>query len=157
MKQRIIATLMMSFILSVVATNSHAQNPPNWTPQQLMEPAELAAEIKANGSLPIIYSVGPGAPIPHSTTIGMTNSPEGISQLKAALQTVPKDRNIVIYCGCCPFEHCPNVRPAINVLKELKFTNYHLLNLPDNIKKNWIDEGYPVDQSRSKGKESIKK
>ena len=51
---------------------------------------------------------------------------------------------VVVYCGCCPFEHCPNIRPAMAVLKEMNFTDYYLLNLLRNIKINWIDKGYPV-------------
>jgi hypothetical protein len=39
------------------------------------------------------------------------------------------------------------VRPAIDALKEMKFTNYYLLDLPNNIKKDWIDKGYPVAKS----------
>jgi len=50
----------------------------------------------------------------------------------------------VIYCGCCPFEHCPNVRPAFQLLNEMKFTNQKLLNLSTNLKTDWIDKGYPV-------------
>jgi hypothetical protein len=26
----------------------------------------------------------------------------------------------------------------------MKFTNYRLLDLPHNIKKDWIDKGYPT-------------
>ena len=58
--------------------------------------------------------------------------------------SIPKDTKVVVYCGCCPFEHCPNVRPAIDVLKEMKFTNYYLLNLSHNLKTDWIDKGYPT-------------
>ena len=52
--------------------------------------------------------------------------------------------NIVIYCGCCPFEHCPNIRPAFNLLNEMGFTNQKLLSLQKNIKADCIDKGYPV-------------
>jgi thiosulfate/3-mercaptopyruvate sulfurtransferase len=48
---------------------------------------------------------------------------------------------IVFYCGCCPFNHCPNVRPAFKVLKQMGFTNFKLLNLPENLKVNWINIG----------------
>jgi rhodanese-related sulfurtransferase len=81
--------------------------------------------------------------IPHSINIGMTEHKENVEKLKDSLTNVPRDANIVIYCGCCPFNHCPNVRPAIALLKEMKFTNYHLLNLPHNIKTDWIAKGYP--------------
>lgn len=121
-----------------------AQNPENWTPKQLIEPAELATALNGKKDLPVIVSVGPGATIPNSIAVGMVNNPEGLDKLKAQLKTIAKDKKIVVYCGCCPFEHCPNVRPAITLLKEMKFTNYYLLNIPHNIKRDWIDKGYPV-------------
>lgn len=137
--------LLPIVLLAFFTTRCRAQNAENWTEKQLLEPAALAADISA-GKAPLVISVGPGAPIPHSVAVGMTNSEEGLSKLKAQLQNQPKESKIVIYCGCCPFEHCPNVRPAINALKELKFTNYLLLNLPHNIKKDWIDKGYPLEK-----------
>ena len=127
-----------------MTTSSHAQNPVNWNEKQLLEPADLAKAIAAGKDIPAIISVGPGATIPNSIHVGMVNTKEGIDKLKIQLQGVDRDKKVVVYCGCCPFEHCPNVRPAIDVLKDLKFTNFFLLNLPHNIKKDWIDKGYPV-------------
>lgn len=120
-----------------------AQKPVNWTPDQLIEPAALAKTIESNKDLPLIYCVGPGVVIPHSIDIGMTNDEKNLAKFKDSLNNVPRSSNIVIYCGCCPFEHCPNVRPAIALLKQMKFTNYHLLDLPHNIKTDWIAKGYP--------------
>lgn len=110
----------------------------------MLEPSELAKTLTAGKDVPFIYSVGPGALIPHSITIGMTNDADNVAKLKKELSNVPKDASIVVYCGCCPFEHCPNVRPAIAALKELQFTNYKLLDLPHNLKTDWIDKGYPT-------------
>ncbi len=110
---------------------------------QLVEPAALAKTLQSDKNIPLIYCVGPGVVIPHSVDIGMTNNEKNLQKLKESLDKVPRDANIVIYCGCCPFEHCPDVRPAINVLKEMKFSNYHLLNLPNNIRTDWIAKGYP--------------
>lgn len=118
-------------------------NPENWTPDQLTEPSALAQTLQSNKDIPLIYCVGPGLVIPHSIDIGMTGDKKNLQKLKESLSKVPRSANIVIYCGCCPFEHCPNVRPAIGLLKEMKFTNYHLLNLPHNIKTDWIAKGYP--------------
>jgi|SRR5690348_10918164 len=117
--------------------------PENWTSEQLMQPADLAQALNDNKNIPLIYCVGPGVVIPHSIDIGMTDKPENIQKLKDSLNKVSRDVNIVIYCGCCPFARCPNVRPAIALLKEMKFTNYHLLNLPHNIRTDWISKGYP--------------
>ena len=131
-------------IIIFSALTSLAQNPVNWTDKQLIEPSELAKEISSQKDLPVIISVGPGAVIPGSIDIGMVNNKQGLKKFKNQLSNLPKETRVVIYCGCCPFEHCPNVRPAIDVLKQLEFTDYYLLNLVHNIKTDWIDKGYPV-------------
>ena len=123
-----------------------AQKPVNWTEKQLIEPSELANTTTNKKDIPVIISVGPSATIPTTINIGMVNTPEGLEKLRTQLKGMDKDKKIVIYCGCCPYEHCPNVRPAIDALKEMKFTNYYLLDLPHNIKKDWIDKGYPTDK-----------
>lgn len=121
-----------------------SQNPVNWTSKELMEPAVLARQIQSGKDVPVIISVGPGALIPSSISIGMIKEEENLASLKKQLATLPKEKPVVVYCGCCPFEHCPNVRPAIALLKEMKFTNYFLLNLPHNLKADWIDKNYPT-------------
>jgi thiosulfate/3-mercaptopyruvate sulfurtransferase len=132
------------FLLLLLAQKANAQNPVNWTKEQLLEPAELAKTLATNKDIPLIYSVGPGALIPHSFIIGMTNDEKNLDAFKKKLNGLPKDASIVVYCGCCPFEHCPNVRPAVAALKDLHFTNYKLLDLPHNLKADWIDKGYPT-------------
>ena len=118
-----------------------------WTEKQLMPPAELAAIINDDKSdKPIIFSIGPSAIIKGSINIGMTKEKENLDKLKQQLNKLPKDKNIIIYCGCCPFEHCPNIRPAFELLNKMKFTNQKLLNLPHNIKVDWINNNYPVNQ-----------
>lgn len=128
----------------LIKTNVYAQQADNWTSDQLMQPAELAKTLGQGKEIPVIFSVGPGAYIPHSIHTGSAKEKEHLDQLKKELKKLPKDKKIVIYCGCCPFDRCPNVRPAIRVLKDYKFTNYFLLNLPKNIKTDWIDKGYPT-------------
>jgi len=137
------AAKVFSFLLIVVCGKSFAQNPVNWTNDQLMQPSQLSAEIKSNKKIPLIFSVGPGAIIPNSKDIGMVKDPKNLQKFKEQLSGIPKDTPIVVYCGCCPYEHCPNVRPAIQTLKDMHFTNYKLLDLPHNIKTDWIDKGYP--------------
>lgn len=134
------------FLVMVVCScnNSSAQNPENWTKDQLVEPADLAASIKDGKDVPMMYSVGPGAVIPNSVDIGLVKDEKNLNEFKKQISKLPKSTNILIYCGCCPFEHCPNVRPAIAALQSMHFTNYHLLNLPHNIKTDWISKGYPV-------------
>ncbi|MGV3527719.1 MAG: rhodanese-like domain-containing protein [Flavisolibacter sp.] len=133
------------FLFAFLPLTMCAQQPQNWTGKQLMQPAELAKVIGKKDQ-PVTISVGPAALIPNSVDVGMTNDAEGVSNLKKELAKLPKDKEVVIYCGCCPFAHCPNVRPAIAALKELKFTNYYLLNLPNNIRTDWINKGYPTNK-----------
>lgn len=135
--------IILCVLLILASKKSSAQGRVNWTNDQLIEPSELSATIKSGKSIPVIFSVGPGAIIPNSKDIGMVKEAENLQKFKAQLDSFSKDTPIVIYCGCCPFEHCPNIRPAIQLLKDLNFTNYKLLDLPHNIKIDWIDKGYP--------------
>ena len=139
MRKSFIVALMLLFCIK-----GYTQNPENWTSKELIEPIDLAASLKLQKDLPVVISVGPGAVIPGSLNVGMVNNKEGLDKLRAQLKNVDKQTNVVVYCGCCPFDRCPNVRPAISMLKEMMFTHYHLLNVPDNIKTDWIDKGYPV-------------
>lgn len=136
------AAALLSLCFFFLAAN--AQPSVNWTQDQLLEPSELAKDLAANKSLPLIFSVGPGAIIPQSITIGPAHDTQNFAYFKKNLSTLARDTPIVVYCGCCPFAHCPNVQPAIEALKEAGFTKYKLLNLPHNLKSDWIDKGYPV-------------
>jgi thiosulfate/3-mercaptopyruvate sulfurtransferase len=130
---------------SVAQNDSSAPEP--WTARQLMAPADLATTINnAAGKKPLIICVGPGSLIKGSINIGPAKEKQNLVKLKKELTGLPKDRDIVIYCGCCPFDHCPNIRPAFTLLNEMKFSNAHLLNLEHNIKLDWVDKGYPQEK-----------
>jgi hypothetical protein len=144
MKNLQLSILFILTSLLFFCLESQAQNSVNWTDKQIEAPADLANLITEKKELPVIINIGPGAIIPNSVDVGMVNNDEGIQKLKAQLKAIDKDKKVVVYCGCCPYEHCPNVRPAIDALKGMKFTNYYLLDLPNNIKKDWIDKGYPI-------------
>lgn len=75
---------------------------------------------------------------------GPAMRPDGIKKLRAAVKDVPKDRMIVIYCGCCPWPECPNVRPAYAFLSHLGFRNVKTLYIPINFERDWIKKGYPI-------------
>lgn len=137
-------TLFAFAFVLIASVTAQAQNPINWTDKQLMEPATLAQTMAAKKDIPLIISMGPGALIPNSVDIGPGNEAENVAELKALLASKKKSDKVVVYCGCCPFDRCPNVRPAIAALKEAGFTNYYLLNLKTNLKTDWIDKGYPT-------------
>lgn len=132
------------FLLGIAPLACAQNTGQNWTKDQLLEPATLAAAMENGDTLPTIINVGPGAIIPHSLDAGAASEENGINKFNTIISKLPKNKRIVIYCGCCPYEHCPNIRPAIQALKNHHFTNYKLLDLPDNINKNWLAKGYPA-------------
>jgi len=142
MKRFILSAISIFLVSNLLFAQSNKET---WSNDQLLDPAILAQKInqKKVGNM-LIVSIGPDAVIKGSVEIGPGGETKKIHKLKAYLKNVSKDKEIVIYCGCCPFERCPNVRPAFKTLKEMGFKNAKLLNLSNNIKTNWIDKGYPM-------------
>ena len=83
--------------------------------------------------------------IPGAQLAGPADKPEGLAKLKAAVAHLPRIEEIVIYCGCCPMDKCPNIRPAYRALKKTEFEHIRVLNLPTNFHTDWVAKGYPVD------------
>jgi len=117
---------------------------------QLMQPAELAAMLKAGGAQqPVMLQVGSHvmfaqAHIPGSRYAGPGSQLSGLQLLEKAVALTPKPKLIVIYCGCCPWNRCPNIGPAFQRLHNLGFTNVKALYLPNNFGDDWMARGYAV-------------
>jgi thiosulfate/3-mercaptopyruvate sulfurtransferase len=141
---------LIIFLAFIACFTSCGQGPSTgtkepWTQSQLMAPADLAKTLNdSQAKQPYIFCIGPQAVIRGSIDIGPTRDQANLDALKAQLNKLPKDADIVVYCGCCPFDRCPNIRPAFELLNNMQFKNQKLLNLPRNIKADWIDHGYPV-------------
>jgi hypothetical protein len=115
----------------------------------LVQPKDVAAAL-ASSSKPVVLHVGfnvlyRSKHIPQAIYAGPGNTPAGLELLKAEAGKLPRDGDIVIYCGCCPWDHCPNMRPAIELLKQMGFTRVKAMYVPTNFKTDWIDKGYPVE------------
>lgn len=137
--------LVIALIAFAFKSISNKTEKEPWRKDQLIESSELAKIINdSSAKKPIIYSVGPGGDIKGSIEMGAAQEKENLDKLRVALSKLAKDTEIVIFCACCPFEHCPNIRPAFELLNEMKFTNHKLLNLSHNLKVDWIDKGYPM-------------
>jgi thiosulfate/3-mercaptopyruvate sulfurtransferase len=137
-KQTLLA--IFTIILAVIAGVSLGQTGDPWTSKDIIEPAALANILdNSNMEKPVIYNIGPLADIKGAIHIGSSANKTGIDKLSKALAGVSKDKTVVIYCGCCPFRNCPNIRPAFNLLKEQGFKNPKLLNLKQNLKVDWTD------------------
>jgi rhodanese-related sulfurtransferase len=114
----------------------------------LAQPKELAAQLQAKGGQPALIHVGfavlyRGKHIPNSVYAGPANTPAGLQALRAAVASLPRNREMVVYCGCCPWDHCPNIKPAMEALKAMGFTRAKALYIPTNMVADWFDRGYP--------------
>ena len=136
-----ISISILGLILIIVAFKTEEP----WKANQLLAPSELANNLNdTKAKHPLIISIGEDALIKGSIQIGAITKTENVVKLKILLSETEKSIAIVVYCGCCPFEDCPNIRPAFELLNSFEFTNHKLLDLPHNIKVDWIDKGYPI-------------
>ncbi|MCO6462600.1 MAG: hypothetical protein J5I52_00485 [Saprospiraceae bacterium] len=136
-------TIVFLFLLSI---NSNAQDvKTHWTAEQLMSPDTLAKRIQNHQTEHLtIVSVGYDDIIAGGVYVGAGEEEASINALRQLLQKTPKDQEVVIYCGCCPFAMCPNIRAPFQLLQEMGFKNAKLLNLKQNIKADWLDHDYPI-------------
>ena len=116
----------------------------------LVQPADLAANLKsASAPKPLILQVGfrklyAQAHIPGSEYVGAAGEDAGLQLLRERAATLSKDTAIVIYCGCCPWSHCPNIAAAYDALHAMGFTRVKVLYIADNFGDDWVKRGYPV-------------
>ena len=106
----------------------------------------LSAPVKEK---PLVIQVGSHvlysqAHIPGSEYIGPASTEAGLQQLQHRAARLPRAKQIILYCGCCPWSHCPNVKPADDALRTMGFTNVKILYISDNFGTNWVDKGYPT-------------
>ena len=138
------AVLPLAF-LAVLCLAQQASDP--WPKADLLEPAALAQSLQSPAP-PVVISVAfptlyRNKHIVHAIDAGPGSKPEGLALLKKAAANLPKDADIVVYCGCCPMVRCPNVRPAYRALKEMGFTHVRVLNVPTNMHTDWFSKEYP--------------
>lgn len=114
-----------------------------WKSTELMEPGELNHAIEINKA-PVIFNIGSVEDIKGAVHIGPISDAASLEKFKTAIAAHNKNSEMVIYCGCCPFGKCPNIRPAYKQLKDLGYTNVKVLNLYVNLRNNWTAAGYPL-------------
>jgi thiosulfate/3-mercaptopyruvate sulfurtransferase len=119
----------------------------------LVQPPELTAQLAGKGARPAVFMVGPNVlyrskHIPGSVYAGPGNSEAGLDMLKTEAGKLPHDREVVVYCGCCPWDRCPNVKPAVDLLKQMGFAKVKALYLGTGFKADWLDKGYAAEAGR---------
>jgi len=116
-----------------------------WSEKDLIQPSDLATQLnKVLGKKPLIFNIGVVGNIKGAKSFGAASEAANLEAFKKELSSLPKDASFVYYCGCCPFEKCPNIRPAFSLVKSMGFTNAKLLNLTTNLKTDWIAKSYPL-------------
>jgi thiosulfate/3-mercaptopyruvate sulfurtransferase len=122
-----------------------------WTASQTVQPADFAKELSASKSAPTVLFVGypslfHAGHIKGAQFHGTGSSMEGLAEIKKWADPLPRATNLVIYCGCCPMEKCPNVRPAFALLQEMGFTHLRVLILPTSFAIDWAEKDLPYDK-----------
>ncbi len=138
-------------MLALVAGLSLCQDASDpWTKTEVLEPSVLANLLKDSQppkvlcvAFPVLYKL---KHIAHAEFAGPGSKPEGLEMLKNAVAKLPKNADLVIYCGCCPMVKCPNVRPAYRTLKEMGFTHVRVLDIPTNMNADWYSKNYPAEE-----------
>jgi len=141
--------ILLTLFLASVATGSFAQA--SLIPRtRLINPEDLVKALQSpKGEKPLMIQVGSHvlysqAHIPGSEYIGPASSDAAVQQLRKRVESLPRNKSILIYCGCCPWGHCPNVKPADDALHAMGFTNVKVLYIANNFGADWVDKGYPV-------------
>lgn len=113
---------------------------------------ELAKAIQSDSAQkPVVLYVGPAilynqGHVRGAELAGPAARPEGMEKLKTRAASLSHDQQVVLYCGCCPFDHCPNIKPAYEQLQKMGFSKVRVLYLPTSFGTDWADKGFPVDK-----------
>jgi 3-mercaptopyruvate sulfurtransferase SseA len=112
--------------------------------------AGLAQEL-ASAEKPVVVCTAPpvmyrAGHIPGAVLHGPATDRQVIRDLQAWAAGLPKSSSVVIYCGCCPLEYCPNLRPSYLALKDVGFRQLRVLILPNDFGTDWVRQGYPVER-----------
>ena len=113
-----------------------------------MEPSELAKMIRS-GHAPVVLQVGftklyAEAHIPGAVHAGPMVSADGRALLRKTVAGMDRHALLVIYCGCCPWEKCPNIRAAYAAMRTMGFTDVKALYMARNFGADWVQRGYPT-------------
>jgi thiosulfate/3-mercaptopyruvate sulfurtransferase len=152
--RRLLFAFVLVSLLMLPLLFTHAQNFSDpWTASQTVKPEEFAKELAAGKSKPTILFVGfqrlySAGHIKGAQYHGSGGRPEGLVEIKNWADPLPRSTNLVLYCGCCPLDHCPNLRPPFSMLHAMGFTNVRVLLLPTSFAVDWADKGLPYEKGQ---------
>jgi thiosulfate/3-mercaptopyruvate sulfurtransferase len=124
---------------------------------EVIQPEELAKLLVGPPDhRPTLIHVGfkvlyEGGHIPGSWYAGPASTAEGLQALNKLLRPLPRKTELVLYCGCCPWKRCPNVRPALRAARALGFTHVKALYIAKDFRRDWVAKDLPVVKGTERG------
>jgi thiosulfate/3-mercaptopyruvate sulfurtransferase len=147
-----VASLLVLRTATVTADQTRVSDP--WTSAQTVQAGDFVRELADKSAHPatVLYvgfrTLFAGGHIPGATFHGSASTEQGMAELKKWADALPRSTNLVIYCGCCPFDKCPNIRPAFTALDNMGFKQIRVLILPNSFAGDWADKGYPLQKGQ---------
>jgi thiosulfate/3-mercaptopyruvate sulfurtransferase len=139
-----------TLVSALAIPGGEKQSADPWTSAQTLQASQFAHELgEKSGTLPTVVYVGfhtlfAGGHIPGVTFRGSASKEQGLAELKKWADSLPRTANLVIYCGCCPFEKCPNIRPAFTAVSGMGFKKVRVLILPTSFVNDWAEKDYTI-------------
>jgi thiosulfate/3-mercaptopyruvate sulfurtransferase len=139
-----------AFVFSTAIRADEKKSSDPWTSAQIVQAGDFVHELGEKNEMPptVVYvgfrTLFAGGHIPGATFHGTGSTEQGLAEFKKWADALPRTTNLVIYCGCCPLEKCPNIRPAFAALREMGFKKLRVLALPTSFAADWAGKGYPV-------------
>lgn len=123
----------------------------DFAPGSVIEPTQLAALLTQSGEKPAVICVGfkflyDTAHVPGALYLGPAREAGGLASLEKWAEDIPRNRAVVLYCGCCPWDKCPNVRPAYAALKKKGSAHLMVLHINQDFAKDWVEKGLPTEK-----------
>ncbi len=131
----LVSSLAFAFQASTIPA-SHLINPEDLV--KIIQSPKAEKPLLIHVGFHVLYLQGH---IPGSEYFGPASDASALDKLRKRVASLPRNQFIVIYCGCCPWTHCPNVKAADDALRAMGFTNVKALYIADNIVTNWRDKG----------------
>lgn len=141
--------------LNAAAPGSEVPQQPGGTQDfplaSILDPNQVAALLSNPGEKPTVICVGfkflyDSAHIPGSLYLGAAREAAGLAALEKWAGAAPRNKTVALYCGCCPWDKCPNVRPAYNALKKLGFSQLKVVRMNQDFARDWVQKGLPTEK-----------
>jgi thiosulfate/3-mercaptopyruvate sulfurtransferase len=149
----LMAITVFASALAVLPAPQVQKSAEPWTKAESVEVHDLVKELSDARTAPTVVFVGfqrlyTAGHIKGAQFYGSGGNPESLKGIQTWATTLPKTTSLVIYCGCCPMERCPNVRPAFTALHELGFAKLRVLVLPTSFEADWAEKGYVYERGK---------